>query len=245
MTFIVNIGDKPQIFVHAYNLGTQGRTYQIGYEADAIDVTAFVDTARRKIIGNHTVTMRYDGLFDSANSHLFIRDVFQNKRLISVWPSGATASATGAAIATAFAQQYRPAGAMGEVLSLGFDIVSDAQFDTVYAYDGVIATSTTGQYTSPTYDLGTPNPSGGMFFVHVIACSASGGNTRWTLRWQDSTADISGSFNAVSGINAYQATTATSTTQSMTGTTFRYHRFRASLDADSGNIQFLAGFGIR
>ena len=249
MSFIVNLNGKPQIYVHGYDLGTYGRTYALGFEQDAIDVTAFADVARRRIIGNQTVTLRYDGLFDSTGTgpHTAINDLRGTQRTISVWPDGMSVGATGAAILRANAQMYRPAGNMGEVLSLGFDITSDARYDVVYSYDTKIATSTTGQYTSPTYDRGASSTAGGVFFVHIFTCSASGGNTRWTLRWQDATADISGSFAAVDGIGAYQANSGTilATYQTSTGNVFRYNRFRASLDADSGNITFVAGFGGR
>ena len=60
MSFIVNLNGKPQIYVHGYDLGTYGRTYALGFEQDAIDVTAFADVARRRIIGNQTVTLTGD-----------------------------------------------------------------------------------------------------------------------------------------------------------------------------------------
>lgn len=247
MSFIVNINGKPQIFMSGYDLGSYGRAYALGAESDVIDVTAFADSARRKVLGNQQVTIRYDGLFDAGTPYLAVRDLMGSARTITIWPDGLTVGGTGAGLAQGFVNQYRPEGNMGEILSLGFDITSDAQFDVVYAYDTKVATSTTGQYTSPTYDKTVASTAGGVFFVHIFTCSASGGNTRWTLRWQDSTADVSGDFAAVSGISAYQANSGTilSAYQTSTGSVLRYNRFRASLDASSGNITFVAGFGAR
>lgn len=250
MSFIVNVNGKPQVFVHTSNLGTIGRMYGMGVEAPSIDVTAFGDSARRNILGQETVSIRYDGLFDSASAYQQIKDFFQNKRLISIWPDGAYASAKGAALTTAIAQQFRPAGQMGEVLSIGFEVISDAQFDNAISYQGLVTTSTL--FTSTTQDIATNNTSGGAFFIHILSASASGGGSpQWVCRFQDSDSDVAGNFTLVadgtSGITVFNISNggATSIVQTTTATLRRYHRFRASLDATTGSIIFMAGFGKR
>ena len=248
MAFIVNIDGKPLIYVHNTNLGTNGRAYNAGVEYDSIDVTAFSDAAHRNILGQHTVTFRYDGLFDDAAvaSHAALNDMLTNKRTVSVWPAGDGTGTEGIGIGTAIAQNYRPGGNVGEFLSRGMDISADAQRDRLVSLGSrvVLTTGTSGTLAGPDVNGGSTATAGGGFFIHVFAQQ---GTVNWLVAVQDSTGGGATGYANVATATFNAATGGTIIT--FTGSLRQFRRYHVSQVAaattGSGTITIAASVSTR
>lgn len=86
-------------------------------------------------------------------------------------------------------------------------------------------------------DGAASSADGAVFFWHVLAWSASGGNAQWQIQFQDSPDDsVWSSLGAAQNISAVGGGSLT-----VSGTVERYLRRRLVLDATSGSITIQAG----
>lgn len=98
-------------------------------------------------------------------------------------------------------------------------------------------TTLTATTNGSTLDGGAASSSGAWFFWHVLAWSATGGNARWQLQFQDGAADPPGdALGAAQNITAVGAGSLL-----VAGSIARYVRQRLILDATSGSITIQAG----
>lgn len=264
MSFIVNINGKPQIYLANADLGTSGRAYNMSFEYDAIDVTAFSDNAHRNLLGKLTFGFRYDGLFNDAakSSHFALNDILApaTGSAMSIWPAGVATGTvtdgtfavpvTGVGIATARAMTYRPAGNLGDAVSLGADIFSAlgtydniVSFGTAFSVDGAV----TNSLVSSIWSHGTTSTNGAVIYLHVLSASASGGNAQWLLRMQDSSSTVAGSFfNLQAGTPGSAGNNSTFSTAAVVTGSFRaFRRFVVEMDAVSGSITVFGALGSR
>ena len=118
MTFQIAANGVPVIYAGSANLTTAGRALSPAIEYDAVDVTAFSDSARRNLLSVYKATVRYDGLFDgsAANSpHAALLQLLGTTRqVVSVWMMGDGTGTEGMGFGSAYATPYRPGGAVGE-----------------------------------------------------------------------------------------------------------------------------------
>ena|SRR3990167_855600 len=201
MTFSIAMAGVPVIYAGSANLTTAGRALAPAIEYDAVDVTAFSDSARRNLLGLHGVTVRYDGLFDgsaNASPHAALLQLLGSTRqIVTVWMMGDGTGTEGVGLGSAYAAMYRPSGAVGEAVSLGADIGQDGRWDRIVSLGSAtsVQLAASATFAGPDIDGLATATGGGAFFVHVFA-RATG---TMSFRLQDSTGGLGTGYTNVTG----------------------------------------------
>lgn len=239
MTFQVAMAGVPVIYAGSANLTTAGRALSPAIEYDAVDVTAFSDSARRNLLGQHGVTVRYDGLFDGSaaqSPHAALLQLLGTTRqIVTVWMMGDGTGTEGIGLGSAYAAMYRPGGAVGEAVSLGADIGQDGRWDRAVSLGSStsVQLAASATFAGPDIDgLGTTT-GGGAFFVHVFA-RATG---TMSFRLQDSAAGGGAGYTNVTGATATlvgSAGTGISTILTFTTLLQRFRRINVTTIAGGG-----------
>ena len=205
MTFQIAMAGVPVIYVGSANLTTAGRALSPAIEYDAVDVTAFSDSARRNLLGLHGVTVRYDGLFDgSATTNsphgALVALLGTTRQIVTVWMMGDGTGTEGVGLGSAYAAMYRPSGAVGEVVSLGADIGQDGRWDRAVSLGSStsVQLAASATFAGPDIDGLATWTAGGACFIHVFA-RATG---TMSFRLQDSAGGGGTGYTNVTGATA-------------------------------------------
>ncbi len=174
---------RPAIYVHAANLTTAGRVMNMELSRDAVDVSAFSDSAHRNLTTLQKATVRYDGLFNDAdaigtlNSHGAIKDLLGGtRRAMTVWPAGDGTGTLGVGFGSAYASSYKPVGSVGGFISLGADIAPDGTYHilTSLGSSTVAAIGSGATFNGPDVDMLASSTGGGVVYIHVFNNSGTG-----------------------------------------------------------------------
>jgi hypothetical protein len=252
MTVGFAAGGRPIIYVRDANLSTSGRVVLTGIEYDAVDVTAFADSAHRNLLGQPSVTFRFDGLFDGSGlaSHNALVDLLGTRRAVTVWMEGDGTGTMGIGLGSAGAEQYRPGGNVGEYVSVGANIIQDGTWDKPVSLGSstLVALGASATFAGPDVDgLGTTT-GGGAFFIHCFVMATG----TLSFRLQDSAAGGGAGYTNVTGATATFAGVGGGGTTFGTILTFttllqRYRRINITtiVGGGTGTVTFQASVGTR
>lgn len=239
MALHILISGKPKIFMASADLTNNGRLSEPSFGAEVLDVTTFNDTARRAETGLRTISYRYNGFFDDASqkSHTALNDMLTNRRVVSIYPMGDAASATGVGLGSALVTNYTPGGSVGGVLELGANIDQEGTWEMLRSVHTI--TTYTANGTSASVNNGSATTGGGAFYVHVFSHSG----TAFTANLQDSADDVSFA-NITGGTAAIASGTVLGTRITFTGTLRQYHRVTYIQDGTAATGTWSAQSGV-
>jgi hypothetical protein len=208
-------------------------------EHQLVEATVFTDTARKHSRGLGEETWSLESLFDSGDDgDAAIVALRSGSGLMTLWPGGDAIEKVGVSGSAVQASNYSGGVRVGELVAFR----AQGQWEQVT--DRLVSLGTESTVTSTTagtsIDDGGASADGGVFVVHVLAFSATGGNAQWVIDLEES--DDDGALDDFAAVDSITFSAVGAERSTFAGAFEQYVRVKATLDASSGSITYQAGY---
>ncbi len=232
-----------KLYVAQYDLTAALTNVQVNPSAKLLDKTVLGDDGMKHQRGIEDGSIAIEGYYEDTAA--FGLDVALDAlkadtdgEVATYWPAGDTREYLGYSAGAALLEGYEYTSRVGSLVTARANLVGNGTFDRPKSLNAKKTVTASTNETS--IDDAASSSAGGIFIVHIVAFSATGGNAQWKLHLQESSDD--GSGDAFAAISSITITAVGATRVTFSGAFERYVRLRAERDATSGSLTYQTSY---